>query len=128
MSRNLQGGGYICVGEVATFEEQRLSEVFGQSVGEAIGEVEPGGVAAAFTKVTIRLACDVSLAFGDGFDGYFALTNQIVEFAADDGVADAVDHHSGFNVIRRRDAAVALCDGASELGSVGLTAKDGDDR
>ena len=56
---------HIGPGEVLSFEQKRLSFGFRQRVGEAISEIQFGGMAAHFAEVAIGLTRYASLRFGD---------------------------------------------------------------
>ena len=74
-----QGGPDVGVAEVVADEEKGLVAVAGESVGEAIAEVEPGGMAAALAVPAVGEARDPYLGFGNGFYEDFIPRHDVLE-------------------------------------------------
>ncbi len=65
--------------EILPDKEQRLIEIPGQGVGEAVAEVELGGVAISLAKATIRLASNRRLASRQRFDDDAQLAQEFIK-------------------------------------------------
>jgi len=63
----LESGGDVGLLEILPFEEENLAGDLGERIGEAIAEIQPGGVA-ALAEVKESLPRQVRLLDGDRFD------------------------------------------------------------
>ena len=116
------------MGEVGALEEERFGGRLGEGVGEAIAEVQGGGVAATFAKIAVGFASDACLGFGDRLNEEFGGADEVVEAAAGDRVAATVNYGGGFDVVDGGDApGLGGGDGLGKRVRFGLIAEDGDE-
>ena len=77
--------------KVVAFEQQRLTHRFGESVGEAVAKIQPGGMATASPEIALGGAGDLGLLQGDWLRHNFRLDDQLVESPRQKRVAVGVD-------------------------------------
>ena len=81
-----QGGPDVGVAEVVADEEKGLVAVAGESVGEAIAEVEPGGMAPPLAVPAVSLSRDPGLGFGDGFYSDVKVKEEMIKIICGYGI------------------------------------------
>jgi hypothetical protein len=119
----------IGVDEVIALEEQRLTGSFCERVSEAVAEIQFGGMSAAFTEITIGLARNSRLSFGDGFNNDACFFDKIIEASAGNRIAASVDHQRGFNEVGGGHATYRVSlDRERAISRFGFVAKDCDKR
>ena len=121
----LDSGGDVGLLEILPSEEERLAGDLGERIGEAIAEIQPGGVA-ALAEVEESLPRQVRLLDGDGFDDNAGSAEKSVALTAsvranltfnDDGELD--------EVCGTHQAAVGAVDELGVEGGFGFSEKDG---
>jgi hypothetical protein len=73
---------HVCPREFLAFKRKRLSFGFCQRVGEAVAEIQFGGVAAGFSEVAISLARDPGLRVCDWLNRNLRHFDQFIKTAA----------------------------------------------
>ena len=88
--------------KVLSLEQQRLIQGPGESVSEAISEVQPCWMAASSSEIAVGLAGDMCMSFRDGLDNHTRLSQEIIKPSARNGITADVDDRCGFDVIDSR--------------------------
>ncbi len=86
--------------KIVTDEEQRLIHVLRQRIGEAFAEIEPRPVAAAATKVSVRITGDPGLTLRNWFDSEQKSLDQRVKLPAGEWILQPVNNHRSLKVAR----------------------------
>ena len=91
-----ESGHDVSPRKVIAFEQQRLTSLFGQRIGEAITKIEAGRMAASPAKAAVGIGSESLLIFGKG--NYFHIVvfhqlNHILFGAVDSG---ALRYNSSF--------------------------------
>jgi hypothetical protein len=86
----------IGVNEVISDKEQWFIKLLRQGIGEAIAEVEPGGVAAATPKALVRLSRNTYLGKRYGLNRQGQSSDELVKCNSGAGAIESVHHNCGF--------------------------------
>src|SRR5574341_704361 len=93
---------HVRVDEIPTLEEQRLSCNLCERVGEAVAEIQFRRVSTASAEITVVVTRDPRLRLGDRVNGNLCFLQQIVNAAAGNGIAAAIDDPCSLHETDRR--------------------------
>lgn len=86
------------LGKIVSLEQQRLSGIASERIGEAVAKIQLGRMPTALAEIAISFAGDFGLSFRDrGYD-YFGVEDQFVQMSAENRIAHAVDHYRSFEI------------------------------
>ena len=77
-----------------------------ERVGKTIAKIQLSGMSAAFSKITIGLACNSRLDLGHWLNDYLCFLDKIVKTPAGDRIPASVDNERGFDKVGRGEATV----------------------
>ena len=87
--------------KAVAFPEHRRAQVDRQRIREAIPEVQPGPVAAAFAEIGVGLAGQAGLALGHRLDHELGFFDEFVKRSANDRVTLGAQDDPAFEVAGR---------------------------
>jgi len=93
------------VHEIIALEEQRLAGCPRQSIGEAVTEIEPRRMSAAFAEIPVGVTRDPCLSLGHRFDDKLRLPHEILKASAGNRITARIDDDRGFDEVGCRNAA-----------------------
>ena len=114
--------------EVVSLEQQRFLSGLGKGISKTVPEIQLGRVATALAEVAVRLARNACLTFSNRLDRHLCFPEQVIESAARDRVAAAIDDGRRFDIIDRGNAPMdGFLDCLRKHGRFSFIAKYGDD-
>ena len=111
-SREVGDGGVISsvasrvnvgMAKIISLEQERFALLFRQRISEAIPKIKARTMP-AFAEIAIRLAGNFCLPVGHCLDDNLRFAEEVIEAAAGDGIAAAIDHNGSLNITNRRNA------------------------
>lgn len=84
--------------EVVTLPQQWFTKVGRQRVGEAVSEVQTGGMPAALAEVGVGLSSQASLSFSNRLDDKAGFGEEFIERSADERITLGVENYPAFEV------------------------------
>src|SRR6185312_17522341 len=124
-----QNGDEVGADEIITNEQQWFTGFSRQRISKAVAEIQLRRMPTTLSEVAIGIFRDLSLDFGDWFNGDAGFSHEIVKAPRGDGVAAGIDYNAGFNKSDGTDTAYRrLCNRLRAGQCLGFIAQNGNDR
>ena len=114
--------------EVVSLEQQRLAEIAGEGVGEAVAHVQPSRAAARPPEASVGVSGDPRLLGRQRLDSQARVQQEPVQRTREDRILPPVDDDPKLDVGRRGDPRIRRVGNQSREGdALGLATEDRDD-